>query len=117
MYAKKEKIYPTYVSKHNSNSEKQVILLMIPNEEGWSCITVKKLPGLLRGILSNHHGDFYCLSCLHSFATGKKRESHKKVCENKIFCSVITLSEDTKILEFNQYIKFDKAPFISYVDQ
>ena len=26
-------IYPAYVSKHNSNSEKQVILLMIPNGE------------------------------------------------------------------------------------
>ena len=33
LYAKKEKIYPFYVSKHNSNYEKQVILLMIPNEE------------------------------------------------------------------------------------
>ena len=29
LYAKKEKIYPAYVSKHNSNHEKQVILLMI----------------------------------------------------------------------------------------
>ena len=27
LYAKKEKIYPVYVSKHNSNREKQVILL------------------------------------------------------------------------------------------
>ena len=26
---KKEKIYPAYVSEHNSNCEKQVILLMI----------------------------------------------------------------------------------------
>ena len=34
LYAKKEKIYPAYVSKHNSNREKQVIFLMIPNEEG-----------------------------------------------------------------------------------
>ena len=34
LYAKKEKIYHAYVSKHNSNREKQVILLMIPNREG-----------------------------------------------------------------------------------
>ena len=33
LYAKKEKIYPAYVSKHNSNREKQVILLMISNAE------------------------------------------------------------------------------------
>ena len=32
-YAKKEKIYPAYVSKHNPNREKQIILLMIPYGE------------------------------------------------------------------------------------
>ena len=30
-YAENEKIYPAHVSKNNSNHEKQVILLMIPN--------------------------------------------------------------------------------------
>ena len=39
-------------------------------------------------------------------------ESYKKVCENKDFCRVIMPFEDTKILEFNQYQKSDKAPFI-----
>ena len=33
MYAKKEKIYPAYVSKHNSDHEKQVILLINPSRE------------------------------------------------------------------------------------
>ena len=32
------------------------------------------------------------------------------------FSNVIMLSEDTKILEFNQYQIFDKAPFIIYAD-
>ena len=48
--------------------------------------------------------------------TKNKLESHKKVCENKDFCNVIMPSEDTKILEFNQYQKSDKAPFIIYAD-
>ena len=61
-YAKKEKIYPAYVSKHNSNREKQVILLMIPNEEKWHYLAAKKLSELLRGITSKHYGDFYCLN-------------------------------------------------------
>ena len=34
LYAKREKIYPAYVSKHNSNREKQVILFMISIGEG-----------------------------------------------------------------------------------
>ena len=46
----------------------------------------------------------------------KKLESHKKVCENKHFCNVTSPSEDTKILEFNQYQKSDKATFIVYAD-
>ena len=34
LYAKKGKTYPAYVSKRNSNCERQVIIFMIPNEEG-----------------------------------------------------------------------------------
>ena len=33
LYTKKEKIYPAYLSKNNSNFEKQVTLSMIPNGE------------------------------------------------------------------------------------
>ena len=50
MYAKNEKIYPAYVSNHNSNCEKQVIFLMISNGEGWHYLAVKKLSALLRQI-------------------------------------------------------------------
>ena len=76
----------------------------------------KKLSALLRGKTSKHHGNFYCLNCIHSFATEKKLDSHEKVCENKDFCNVIMPSEDTKMLEFNQYQKSDKAPFFIYAD-
>ena len=73
LYAKKEKICPVYVSKNNSNCENQVILSMISNgEKLWYYLAVKRLSGLLRGITFKHHGDFYCLNCLHSFAPEKK---------------------------------------------
>ena len=53
LYAKKEKIYPAYVSKLNSNRKKQVIYLMNPNEEGRRLhfLAVKILSALLRGII------------------------------------------------------------------
>ena len=51
---------------------------------------------------SKYNGDFYCLNCLHCFRTKNKLESHGKACENKDFYNVIMLSQDTKILEFNQ---------------
>ena len=77
---------------------------------------LKKLPALLRGITSEHHGDFYCPNCLHSFATENKLESHKKVCENKDFCNIVLSSVATKILKLNQYRNSDKAPFTIYAD-
>ena len=33
LYTKEMEIIPTYISKHNSTQEKQIILLMIPNKE------------------------------------------------------------------------------------
>ena len=72
---------PAYVSKHNSNREKQVILLIIRNGEKWHYLAVKKLSASLRGITSKHHGDFYCLNCVHSFATEKKLNRIKSMCK------------------------------------
>ena len=48
LYAKKERLYHAYVSKNNSNREKQVLLLMILNGEGRHYPVVKKLSALLR---------------------------------------------------------------------
>ena len=70
----------------------------------------------MRGITSKHDGDFYCLNCLHSFATENKRKSHEKVCENKHFYDLVMPSEDIKISEFNQYQISDKASLIIYAD-
>ena len=89
---------------------------MISNlEKQWHYPAPKKISALLRGITSKNNGDFYCLNCLHSFRTKNKFESHKRACENK--CNNVNMPfDDTKILEFNQYQKSDKAPFIIYVD-
>ena len=61
------KIQVAYKSKHNLTCDKQVILLMITDGGKWHYLTVKNLPGLLRGITSNHHGHFYFLNCFHSY--------------------------------------------------
>ena len=78
-------------------------------------IFVKELSILLREIASKHHGGFYCLNYLHSFAA-KKTLNRMKRYVNKDFCNVIIPSEDTKILGFNQYQKSDKVQFIIYAD-
>ena len=101
MYAKKEKMFPTYVSKHNSNREKQVILLLNPTGEGhersetlatlanidgrWHYLAVKKLSELSRGINSKHYGDFYFVNCLHFFRRKRKINHRKKYVKITIF--------------------------------
>ena len=105
---KRKKTHLAYVSK-------QAIVIIIRNGEEWHYLTVKKLSALLRGITSKHHGDFYCLNGLHSFATENKHESHIKLCNNKNFYNVVMPSEDTKILEINQYQKSEKAPFLLFM--
>ena len=88
-----------YISKINSNCEEQIILLIIPKEgkEGWHYSAVQKLSTLLRGITSKHHGDFYCLNCLHSLRTEDKLKSHEKPCKNN-FCGTVMPSEKDNIL-------------------
>ena len=82
---KKKKIYPSYLSKHNSNREKQVILLMIPNGEQSHYLAVKQLSALLRGITSTDYGNFYYLHCFHSFRIKANLNRMKEYLEIKIF--------------------------------
>ena len=90
--------------------------MILNGEKLWHYLAVKKLSALLRERTSKHRSDFCCLNCFLSFATENKLQVHKKVSENKDFCYIIMPSKDTKILEFNQYQKSDKAPFINYAD-
>ena len=55
-----------------------MISIMISNGENWHYLTVKSLSRLLRGITSNHDGDYYCLNCFHSYRTENKLNVHKK---------------------------------------
>ena len=103
-------------SKHNLTREKQVILLMISDDENWHYVLVKSLPGLLKGITSNHREDFYFLNCFHSYRTKNKLEEHKKICENHNYCHVKMPNENNKIIKYKQGEKSIKLPFIIYAD-
>ena len=128
LYIKEKEIHVAYISKHNSTLEKQIFILMIPNEEKkgrkakakeqWHYLTVKKLSTFLREITSSHHGDFYCLNCIYSFKTKNELNSHEEVRENKDFCGISMPSEKNNMLEFNQNMKSDKMPYIihAYVE-
>ena len=110
------KIHVAYKSKHNLTRENQIILLMITNGEKWHYITVKNLSGLLRGITSNHAGDFYCLNCFCAYSTKDKFEAHKKICENHDYFHVEMPTKDNNIIKYNHGEKSMKLPFVIYAD-
>ena len=97
---KTKEIRHAYKSKNNLNQENQVIILVITDGKKWHYLVVKTLSALFKGITSNQKGDFYCLSCFHSFRTENKLKKHKNVCENHDYCYVEIPKEDNKILKY-----------------
>ena len=81
----------------------------------WHYLAVKSLPALLREITSNHHGDFYCLNCFHSYTTHNKVKKHERVCNNHDYCRVDMPKEHEKIKKLPGE-KSLNVPFIVYAD-
>ena len=89
---------------------------MITDGKKWHYLAVKSLSALLRGITSNHDGDFYCLNCFHSYSTKEKLKKHEKVCNNHDYCYVEMPDEHNKMLKYNHAEKLLKAQFMIYTD-
>ena len=104
-----------YKSKYNLARENQVILLMITDGEKWHYLTVRSLSALLKGITSNHDGDFYCLNCFHSYRTKKALKKHMKIYENKDAC-YIEMPEKGASIKYHPGAKSMRALFTIIAD-
>ena len=112
-----KQIKQAYISKHNDERDTHVNLLMITDgTSNWHYLAVKSISGLLRGITSNHNGDFYCLNCFHSYTTEKKLRKHERICKEHDFCDIKMPDEDYKILKYIPGEKSLKVPFTIYAD-
>ena len=109
-----ENVRLAYNSKYNFKRENQLILLMITDGQKWHYLAVKSLSELLRGITSDHNGNFYCLNCFHSYSIKNKLNKHEKVCNDQDYCYVEIPNEDNKIVKYNHVEKSIKVPFIIY---
>ena len=89
---------------------------MITNGEKWHYLAVKSLSRLLYGITSNHHEDFYCLGCLHSFQTDSALKKPERLCGNHDYYRVDMLEKGKNILKYYSGEKSLKAPFALYAD-
>ena len=64
--------------------------------EKWCNCAVRSFSRLLRGMTSNHHGDFYCLNCYHSCSTETRLKKREEVCNEHDCCHVEMPKEDKK---------------------
>ena len=114
---KTKEIRQAYISEHNDKRNNQVNLLMIiDGTSNWHYLAIKNISGLLRGITSNHNGDFDCLNCLHSYRTISKLKKHEKICKNHALCHLKMPDVDNNILESKPGKKSLKHPFTIYAD-
>ena len=74
------------------------------------------MSALLRGITSNHNGDFYCLNCFHSYRSYNKLRINEKLCHKHDYCHVEMHKEVEKILKYNHGKMSLKAPFTVSLD-
>ena len=84
--------------------------------EKWCNRPKTSLSRLLREKTSNHHGDFYCLNCNHSYSTEIGLKRHGEKCNKHNDCHVEMPKEYEKTLKYNHGEKSLKASFVIYFD-
>ena len=106
-----------YISKHNNTRNNHVNLLMITDGTGkWHYFTIKSISGLLRGITSNHNGDFYCLNCFRSYRTANKLKNQEDICKDHDFCNLKLPTPEKRYLSSTPGKNSLKVPFMIYAD-
>ena len=83
-----KQIRQAYKSEYNYKRYNQIILLMVTDGEKWHYLVLKSLSALLRGLISNHNGHFYCLNCFRSYITKNRLEKHEEDCFDHDYCYV-----------------------------
>ena len=76
-------------------------MLKITDGKKWHYLAVTNLSALLEGKSSNHHGDFYCLSCFNSYNSNNKLKEHEEICNNHDSFHIEMPECFEKILKYN----------------
>ena len=77
-----------------------IALKSVRTDDGFNR-SIRSLSRLFRGITTNHHGDFCCLNCLHSFRTDNALKRHERLCDNNDYCHVEMPTQGNKALKYN----------------
>lgn len=75
---------------------------------------LKRLPKLLRGIISKNSKNCYCVSFIILFKTANKLKSHEDVCKDHDNCLVKMPEARSSILNFNHGEKYLRKLLVIY---
>ena len=79
--------------------------MIADNQNNWNYFTIKNMKRFIRGVTSNHHRDFFCRNCMHSFLTDNKLKNHERLCINHHHCEIVMPKPNENILEFILEVK------------
>ena len=121
-YENKE-IYPLRISNKNCDELTTINLLLIndKNDEKNEKINnhyvwIKDLSRLLSKQISKHDGKrFICIRCFNCFRLESAFKKHEEICKNIDFIKTLVPKPET-FIEFKNYKKMIKVPFVIYAD-
>ena len=89
---------------------------MITTVKNNNYLAVTNLSALHEGKSSNHHINFYCLSCFNSYTTENKFTKHEEIRNNHNSYHIEMPKQAEKILNYIHGEKSLKVPFTIYLD-
>ena len=117
-YENKE-IYPLRIS--NKATNELTINLLLINDKNSDKINnhyvwIKDLSKLLSKQISNYNGKKYiCIRCFNYFTFESTFKKHEEICKNIDFIKTLVPKPET-FIEFKNYKKMIKVPFVIYAD-
>ena len=118
-YENKE-IYPLRISNFKNCDELTINLLLINDENSEKknnhYVWIKDLSRLLSKQISKHDGKrFICIRCFNCFRLESAFKKHEEICKNIDFIKTLVPKPGT-FIEFKNYKKMIKVPFVIYAD-
>ena len=108
-------IYPLRITK--MTADRHVDLLLVTSEDNYHNCLVKDFDNLMHRHTKNQHRKFFCKYCLHAFSRENLLQEHTSQCMALNGAQKTSLPEEGEnILEFTNYHKGLKVPFVIYAD-
>ena len=106
--------YPIYVSKEKF--ENVMNLLLISDDEKNHYIYIKDFNRFMHHKTKSHQRKHFCMHCLQCFSSERVLNKHNEVCIEINGEQSIKMPEVGSKIEFTNYNKQMKAPFVIYAD-